>query len=99
MHSQNDYQPVPKQVINPKKQKELNGLLNSQKNSDDFSKQIIETLKNTLNEYKEEMDTIQKVAASFGYLLNKHSNSVNININFFNFLIFYKCFSVCKPVY
>lgn len=83
MHSQRDYKPVSKQVINPEKEKKLNELLNTQKSSDNISQEIIKDFENTINEYKEEMDTIQNVAACFGYLLNKHSNSVTDKLSIF----------------
>lgn len=75
MHCQTDYKPVPKKVIDPEKEKELNELLKTNENKENVLNKIIKTLNDTSEEYKSEIDTIQKVAACFGYLLNKHSNS------------------------
>lgn len=92
-HLKKEYKPVQKCVIDPEKQKELNELLDSKKDSDNISKKIIEALENTICELRQEMDCIQKIAACFGYLLNKHSNSVNFSFKFYFVLI--KFFSDC----
>ncbi|KAH9389541.1 hypothetical protein TYRP_023191 [Tyrophagus putrescentiae] len=75
MHCQTDYKPVLKKVIDPQKEKELYELMKTNENKENVLNKIIETLNDTSEEYKSEIDTIQKVAACFGYLLNKHSNS------------------------
>lgn len=80
---------VEKEVVNPAKLKELNELLKSKEKDDNLSQRIIDVLQANIKEREEEMQTIQWVASQFGYLLNKHSNSVYIFVN-----IFFKLFLV-----
>ncbi len=74
---------VEKEVVNPAKLKELNELLKSKEKDDNLSQRIIDVLQANIKEREEEMQTIQWVASQFGYLLNKHSNSVYIFVNIF----------------
>ncbi|KAH9390425.1 hypothetical protein TYRP_023077 [Tyrophagus putrescentiae] len=71
MHVKYEYQPVQKKVIDPEKEEGLWDL----KSSVLISRKIIEALEKIIRELNEEMKHIQKAAACFGYLLNKHSNS------------------------
>lgn len=67
---------VQTEVIDEVKQAEMNELLNSKQSNDIISQKIIFALEWICKENEEEIQTIQSVAACFGYLLNKHSNSV-----------------------